>query len=59
MDVLGLPEGMPVLEIQRLAFSPTDRPVVWAVLHVHPERHHYLSQLWPSVAEFISGKSLA
>ncbi len=51
--VLGLPAGGSVLRVERLARSSSGWPVVWAVLHVHPDRYQYVAKLWPAAAELL------
>lgn len=42
---LGVNAGVPLLEIERLAYTYRDRPVELRVSHVNTERHAYLSEL--------------
>lgn len=56
-ELLGLPEDSLVLLIERIAKSATGWPLVWANLHIHPERYEYVSALWPQAARLLEGKS--
>ena len=42
---LRVPEGTPLLAIDRIAYAIDDRPVEWRISLVHLERAHYLAQL--------------
>jgi GntR family transcriptional regulator len=42
---LGIEEGAPLLEIDRIAFGLDDRPVEWRVSRCHLDRAHYLARL--------------
>ncbi|MEJ1159997.1 GntR family transcriptional regulator [Prosthecomicrobium sp. N25] len=42
---LGVPEGTPLLAIDRLAWSVDGRPIEWRVSMCLTDRHHYLSDL--------------
>lgn len=42
---LKIPEGTPLLHIDRIAYAIDDRPVEWRVSFVHLDGAHYLSRL--------------
>lgn len=52
-DVLGLPEGAPVLVVDRIALSATGWPLVWASIRIRPDRFDYVAALWPQAAELL------
>lgn len=43
--LLGVPEGSPLLQVERVAFTYGDRPVEWRRGRYHTSRHHYLNSL--------------
>ncbi len=51
--VLGLPPASSIVRVERLARSSSGWPVVWAVLHIHPDRYEYVAELWPAAAELL------
>ncbi len=51
--VLGLAEDSPVLIVQRLSLSRTERPLVWADIHIRPDRYRYVASLWPQAARLL------
>jgi GntR family transcriptional regulator len=53
-EVLGLSLGASVLEISRLAWGATEKPVVWAILHVDPNQYHDVAELWPTAVHLLS-----
>jgi GntR family transcriptional regulator len=53
LEILGLPTGAQVLVVERLSFSATHRPVVWADIHIRTDRYHYVERLWPSAARLL------
>jgi len=53
VEILGLRGGSSILEIQRLAFSVSEMPVVWALIYINPKCYHYVAGLWPSAADLI------
>ena len=55
-NILKLEDGSQVLIIDRLAMGKTNRPLVWANIHIHPERYHYVAGLWPSAAALLEKK---
>jgi GntR family transcriptional regulator len=46
-QILGLPPGSSILLIDRIALSPTARPVVWATIRIRPDRIQSVAALWP------------
>lgn len=55
-DILGLALGEEVLVIDRIAVGKTNCPLVWADIHIRPDRYHYLAGLWPSAAELVASR---
>lgn len=51
--VLGLQPGAPVLVVERMSLSRTRQPLVWAEIHIRPDRYHYVASLWPEAARFL------
>jgi GntR family transcriptional regulator len=51
-EILGMAQGSDVLIVQRLSLSPGGLPLVWADIHVRPDRYHYVKDLWPEAAVF-------
>jgi GntR family transcriptional regulator len=56
-EVLELPPGSSVLSIDRVALSPTGRPLVWAAIRIRPDRYEYVAALWPRAAELLNPKT--
>jgi GntR family transcriptional regulator len=52
-EILGLPEGAHVLVVQRVSYSITGQPVVWAEIHIRTDRFQYVEQLWPAAAPLL------
>jgi len=52
--VLGLQANSPVLVVQRLSLSRTGQPLVWADIHIRPDRYHYVASLWPQAAHLLN-----
>ena len=52
-EILDLPEGSPVLVIERIALSATGWPLVWANIRIRPDRYEYVSALWPQAAHLL------
>ena len=52
-EVLDLPDGSPVLVIERIALSATGWPLVWASIRIRPDRYAYVSALWPQAAQLL------
>ncbi|GAB4403588.1 MAG: hypothetical protein Kow00123_14860 [Anaerolineales bacterium] len=52
--ILGLASGAPVLVVQRLSLSWTRQPLVWADIHIRPDRYHYVASLWPQAASLLN-----
>jgi GntR family transcriptional regulator len=52
-QILGLTEGSFVLLIDRIALSPTGRPLVWANIRIRPDRYDYVAALWPEAAKLL------
>jgi GntR family transcriptional regulator len=55
-QVLDLEPSSLVLEVDRLARSGSGWPVVWAILHIDPQRYEYVAELWPRAAELLRGQ---
>lgn len=51
--ILDLPAGAQVLRIERIALGATGWPLVWADLHVRPDRYDYVAALWPQAAALL------
>lgn len=51
--VLDLSVGAPVLCVERISFGGTGLPLVWADIHVRPDRSHYVIGLWPALQELL------
>lgn len=51
--ILGLPTGAQVLVIDRIAVGRTGYPLVWADIHIRPDRYHYVAGLWPSAGPLV------
>ncbi|MCC7163095.1 MAG: UTRA domain-containing protein [Anaerolineae bacterium] len=47
--ILDLSEDAQVLCVERISSSVTALPLVWAEIHVRPDRYHYVAKLWPSL----------
>jgi GntR family transcriptional regulator len=52
-EVLGLQPGSSVLRVDRLARSRSGSPVVWATLHIDPQRYDDVAELWPEAAKLL------
>lgn len=52
-EVLGLPEGAPLLVVDRIALSATGWPLVWATIRIRPDRFDYVAALWPQAAQLL------
>lgn len=52
-DVLGLTVESPVLIVRRLSLSRTEQPLVWADIHIRPDRYRYVASLWPQAARLL------
>ncbi len=52
--ILGLDDREEVLVVHRLSLSGTGFPLVWADIHVHMNRFHYVEKLWPQAALLLS-----
>ncbi len=52
--VLSLPAGARVLVVERLSFSVTQFPLVWARIGIRPDRYKYVATLWPQAAQVLS-----
>jgi GntR family transcriptional regulator len=57
-EILGLPADSPVLVIERLSFSPSHLPVVWADIHIRTDRYHYVASLWPNASQILGEHGL-
>lgn len=53
-EVLALPEGAPVLVVDRIALSATGWPLVWAMIRIRPDRYNYVAALWPQAAHLLT-----
>ncbi len=52
--VLSLPAGACVLVVDRLTFSATQFPLVWARVSIRPDRYNYVATLWPQAAQALA-----
>jgi len=52
--ILGLEPESPVLVVQRMSLSWTRQPLVWADIHIRPDRYHYVASLWPQAANLLN-----
>ncbi len=52
--ILDLPEGATVLCVERISMGATGLPLVWADIHVRPDRYHYVAKLWPALEELMT-----
>ncbi len=57
--ILDLPVGASVLVINRVSTSITNCPLVWANIHIRPDRYHYVQGLWPNAAALLTGEPSA
>ncbi len=55
-EILGLPEKENVLVVERMSYSASDMPLVFADIHVNPFQFHYVKALWPEAADLVQGK---
>jgi GntR family transcriptional regulator len=46
-EILGVEKGTDILIVERLSMSLNGLPLVWADIHVRPDRYHYVKDLWP------------
>jgi GntR family transcriptional regulator len=53
-EILGLPDGSDVLVVERLSYSCTGMPVVWASIHIRTDRYPSVAALWPKAAALLS-----
>ena len=53
-SVLDLPAEANVLIVERMSFSASDMPLVFADIHVNPSAFHYVKNLWPGAEKLIS-----
>ncbi len=51
--ILGLQPNAQVLVVQRLSLSRTEQPLVWADIHIRPDRYSYVASLWPQAARLL------
>lgn len=58
MKILNLPDSSSVLLVQRISLSSTGYPLVWSNIRIRPDRYQYVSQLWPSAAEVLTGNNV-
>ena len=56
VDILEVEQGSDVLIVQRLSLSPSGLPLVWADIHIRPDRYHYVKELWPEAAAVMDQK---
>ncbi len=52
-EILGLPTDAQVIVVERLTFSITQCPVVWADIHIRLDRYAYVEKLWPRAAALL------
>lgn len=53
IEILDLAEDALVVAVHRLAISATGYVVVWANIHIHPDRYRYVADLWPAAAALL------
>lgn len=51
--VLAMPPHASVLVVRRLSLSRTRQPLVWADIHIRPDRYSYVAALWPQAARLL------
>lgn len=52
--ILELAEGAQVLCVERISLGGTGLPLVWADIHVRPDRYHYVAKLWPALQSLMA-----
>lgn len=52
-EILDLPEGASVVVVERLLWSITERPLVWAEIRIRKDRYKYVARLWPAAAALL------
>jgi len=52
-QILDLASGQKVLVVQRMSFSASGMPLVFADIHVNPAQFHYVADLWPKAAGLV------
>ena len=52
-EILDLQTGDQVLIVERMSFSSSNMPLVYADIHVNPLQFHYVERLWPDAVEFV------
>ncbi len=57
LRILGLPPGSQMLVIERIGLSVTRRPLVWANIHIRPDRYDYVAGLWPQAAALLKPRA--
>ncbi len=58
IEVMGMKPGDNVIEVQRIATSTTEMPIVWAIIRINPKHYHYVQSLWPQAVELVGGELL-
>lgn len=53
-EVLNLKDDKKVLVVQRMSYSVSDMPLVFADIHVNPAMFHYVENLWPEAAKLVN-----
>jgi GntR family transcriptional regulator len=48
--LLELDPGSPILEVERVAYSITQVPVEYRIMHINTERYEYLAGTWKDEA---------
>ena len=56
-SILGLQAGEAALVLQRISYSKNNLPLVFADIHIHPGKFHYVKDLWPQAAHLIEDLS--
>lgn len=52
-DILALNDATDVLVVQRMSYSASRMPLVFADIHVNPAMFHYVENLWPKAAKLV------
>ena len=52
-EILNLQAGDQVLIVERMSYSSSNMPLVYADIHVNPARFHYVASLWPDAEDIV------
>ena len=55
-EILSLTENQEVIIVQRMSYSASNMPLVFADIHINPTQFHYVENLWPEAARLIQQK---